>query len=260
MFDKVSRQICNRIDELEDTMKRGGRGGGSGGSGGGGGGAGFDGRKSSVGGNDFFGGGGGGLMPLVNQQSNLLTDVRRDVDELKKLMQRLSKNAPQVSGNIVSIPVDEKKQYREQPKYSQPPAYGMESPSPYNAYPPQTAPTAPNYPPLPSVATHQPSPSSQYMAPPPMRHGYATDTEADRGRDRGARKKKNRGGRRPGSGYDSDNNSYMSEQVPMQHMPRPRSPGSVKSAPGGGNRRNRRKNKQKPLTGSWEDIRAEMNV
>ena len=47
-------------------------------------------------------------------------------------------------------------------------------------------------------------------------------------------------------------------QVPMQYMPRDRSPGSVKSAPGGGKQKKNRKNGNKPLTGSWEDIRADI--
>ena len=261
MFEKVTRQISNRIDELEDSIKRGQRGGDFGG-------VGVDRRKPSSGGDDFGGGGGGfggGLTPLVKQQSQQLNDVKKDIEDMKKLMVRLMKNPADRSQTSI-----EPKQTKQPdfPKTHRTPSY--EPPVSYN---PQPIPP-PVMQPMPPAALYPTLPQSQpppigFVGGPAHRPGYITDTELDQGRGRGGRRRRRgkRGG--AGSGYDSDNNSYYSEQVPMRQMStphhhpqqqqRPHSPGSVKSAPGG-NKKNRRKNKQKPLTGSWEDIRAEMNI
>jgi len=105
------------------------------------------------------------------------------------------------------------------------------------------------------------------MYPPPQGHGYVTDPEHEFNGGRGGggggqRGKRRRRGKRGGGAadYESDNNSVYSEHVPMQYVqhPRERSPGSVKSAPGGNRKGKMRGKNGKPLTGSWEDIRADI--
>ena len=93
MFEKVVRQVTNRIDEMEDTIKRSGNsGGGSGG---------MLGNPITPGGPRGPGGGGGGggsggssanqLVPIFQQQNTQLSTVKKDLDEIKGLMQRLLK-------------------------------------------------------------------------------------------------------------------------------------------------------------------------
>ena len=282
LFEKVTRQICNRIDELEDDMKRNGsladtnRSGGGGGDGGGGGG----------------GGGGcagdGGLSSMVDQQTGQLGEVKRDINELKSLIMQMLK-MPLSTNNTASsqVPQDTSKNLRSSmtnldPMYPQLPPDGAyptqpsyPKPPPPQAYPqppppqvnyPQPPPPQVNYPP--QTNPYSPAPigfAPPYNNRPPQ--GYLTDTEVDRNGGGGRRRR--RGKRNGGSGYDSDSNSFYSEQVPMQNMQRPqqqqqqrarrpRSPSSVASAPTG-NKKNRRK-KNKNIGGSWEDIRADINI
>eukprot|EP00111_Clytia_hemisphaerica_P008770 TCONS_00025648-protein len=242
MFEKVTRQITNRIDELEDNMKRSGQmlsDGRHGGPGGGGGGPGGPGSPGAD----------GGVSSLVNHQTGQIDDVKYELSELKNLMHKMMSLPPPSNkepseippkGLVVSL----------DPIY--PPAHplpGYQQQPPPNPYPPQT-----NNP-------YPPPPSMGYMPPP----NYATDAEADRGK--GPRRRGRRGKKGPGSGYDSDSNSFYSEQVPVQHhqrppphhqqqQRRPRSPSSVQSAPI--SKKNRRKKKN--LGGSWEDIRADINT
>ena len=242
MFDKVTRQICNRIDEMEDTVRQQGKGGDSGNFGGGHGGGGGPGGPG--------GGSDGGLMPMFQRQSIQIQDVKKDMEELKKLMLRFMK-----------MPVPEQKLQKSAPDF---PDYQSSVNRPQKQqqqpmYPPANRPQQSLYP---SLQRPQ-EPERKYSYPPPPTAtqrgpGYTTDPEYDlSGGGRGRGKRRRRGKRGGGSGYDSDNNSVFSEQLPMQYMPRPRSPGSVKSAPGG----NKKKKKgAKPLTGSWEDIRAELNI
>lgn len=260
LFEKVTRQICNRIDELEDDMKRGGsmgndtrRGGGGGGSGGDCGGGG--------------GGGDGGLSNVVNHQTGQIVEVKQDITELKSLIMQMMKMPPTIAKtSSPQSPLHQDKNIRSSmtnldPLYPQLPADG--------GYPPAQQ---PSYPQHPQQAQYAP-PTNPYQQPPPIGlepynnrpqgpQGYLTDTEAYRNPDGGRGRR--RRGKQKGGGYESDNNSYYSE-APVQQRPpqqpqqrRPRSPSSVASAPTG-NKRNRRK-KNKNIGGSWEDIRTEMNI
>ena len=245
MFEKVVRQVTNRIDEMEDTIKRcGNSGGGSGG---------MLGNPITPGGPRGPGGGGGGggsggssanqLVPIFQQQNTQLSTVKKDLDEIKGLMQRLLKT-----------PLQQK-----QGSSSQPPPSHQEPPKqpPPQQYPPQPQypiqPVQPQYPPQPT----QTLPPSNVLYP-TIPRGYTSDTDHTpgfgRGRGRGRKKKRGKA-----SGYESDGYSVASEAVPMQKYQRgpPRSPGSVQSAPGG---KNKRRKGQKPLTGSWEDIRTDLHV
>ena len=142
---------------------------------------------------------------------------------------------------------------------SQPPPSHQEPPKqpPPQQYPPQPQypiqPVQPQYPPQPT----QTLPPSNVLYP-TIPRGYTSDTDHTpgfgRGRGRGRKKKRGKA-----SGYESDGYSVASEAVPMQKYQRgpPRSPGSVQSAPGG---KNKRRKGQKPLTGSWEDIRTDLHV
>ena len=248
LFEKVTRQICNRIDELEDDMKRSGsladtrRGGGGGGDAGGSGGG---------------GGGDGSLNNMVSHQTSQLGDVKQDINDLKALIMQILKMPP--PNNRTTSPQPDKNLRSSMTNldsmYPQLPSDG--------AYPIQ-----PSYPKQPQ---QQAPPPQTNLYPPPIGFappynnrqppGYLTDTEVDRSVSGGRRRR--RGGKR--NGYESDNNSVYSEQVPMQNMQRPpqqqqrrpRSPSSVASAPTG--KRNRRK-KNKNVGGSWEDIRADINI
>jgi len=72
MFEKVTRQITNRIDELEDNIKR------SGGPGGGGGSMAVGGGGPSGGGDGGYGGGDGdgSLGSMVQHQTFQITEVK----------------------------------------------------------------------------------------------------------------------------------------------------------------------------------------
>lgn len=218
MFEKVTRQICNRIDEMEDSIKRGTKASGGGGDVG-------SPFLGGPGGGPAGDGGGGGLMPMFQRQSSQLNDVKKNIDELKKLMLRFTK-MPQ--------------QPQQKSSYPDPTPVIHAPPPMYN-----------------TLQQSSPAPSGGGYPYPPSRLGYTTDPgeEAFPGPGRGRGKRRRRGKRGPGSGYESDNYSIASEQVPMRYMPRPPSPGSVKSAPGG-----KKKNKKKTLTGSWEDIRTDLHV
>jgi len=224
LFEKVTRQIVNRIDEMEDNVKRaapaaiGGIPPASPGFGGPG---------------DYGGGGGGGglgsangLAPIFKRHDQQIEGVKKDLDEIKNLIHTFLKT-PQSK----QVPAHQPPVYQPTPS-PQPPQQQQR-----NLYPQLT----------PSYPLHQP------------KGGYNTDPEFDyaptAGRGRGRKKK--RGGQNRGpaiGGYESDNYSVQSEMVPRHRQQRPRSPGSVKSAPGG----NRKRKNKKGLTGSWEDIRTDL--
>ena len=228
MFEKVTRQVVNRIDELEDELKRQVRssteaasftaGRGPGGGGGGGGGSGPPG-----------GGGGGGpgvgsLGPVIQRQSQQIMEMKRDINEIKQLIRNLAKSGGGGGGGGHLPRLEEK-----QPEPLPPPPASI-------------------YPQIPSFP--QPDYGFSPATRPPGANGYTTDPEG------GPKRRRRRGKKGGGSGYESDGASVYSEAVPMQYMHAPPSPGSVKSAPGGKKRRQR----GKQLTGSWEEIRPDMPV
>lgn len=243
-----------RSGSLTDTHRGGGGGGGdAGGSGGGG------------------GGGDGSLNNMVNHQTNQLVDVKQDINELKALIMQILKMPPSNNRSISpQIPQADKNLRSSMtnldPLYPQLPTDGSYPLQP--AYPKQPQQQSFQQAPPPQTNLYPPQigfaqPFNNRQQPP----GYLTDTEVDRSVGGGRRRR--RGGKRNGgNGYESDNNSFYAEQVPMQNMQRPqqqqqkprrpRSPSSVASAPIG-NKKNRRK-KNKNIGGSWEDIRADINI
>ena len=247
MFDRVVRQITNRIGEMEDNMQQffsrqggdghptGGQGGGvrDGGRFGGGGGRGGRGPGDGGPGNGGPGGDSRGVITMLDRQNRQMIEMKKELDEVKQLMFRLLKAPPPTP-----------KQTEEALPYSQPPIYPVLSQSPassaYDA--PQFIPPGRNF----------------FDEPGRQLSGYQTEPDrAQKGRRR--RRGRGRKAQSAASDYDSDVASTYSEQMPMLSYNKPGRPASFSGGnAGGGKGRNRRgKGKKQTLGGSWEDIRSE---
>ena len=213
MFEKVTRQVINRIDELEDDLRQESKSSSAGGTGGhqqspSAGGTGFPSAASAV----------TALAPVIEHQ---IADIKKDIHDLRLLITRMAKKLNEGGGG----------------------GGGGGSKQPPQLYPDLTADT------MPPLARLQPPPGRAQT-------GYITDPEGGGG---GGRRRRGRGGRKGASnGYESDGaGSVYSEAaggMQMNLIRRQTSPGnSVKSMPTGNKKRQRRKQ----LTGSWEDIKSE---
>ena len=289
MFDRVIRQITNRIGELEDKLKMGfsrhrtedgGRFGdnsswkGSGhfGGGGGGGGGGYGGGGPGGGGP-----GGGGLdqfFPILDNQSRQLGTIKQEIDEVKQLMFKLMKLPPTASvpTKLAQLPEDDdvrqpqrantlpnvSKQERRQASAP----YRSDVEQPFiprgnnlfdSQQPPDRRRMPENY--------RQPDPRNrgrdmpdfrqdQRSSFPAARSGYMTEPERPaQGRNRRRRRGRGKKGGSIEGDYDSDMNSTVSEQMPMLHFQQRNNSGGRRRGKGG-----------RTLTGSWEDIRSETDA
>ena len=255
LFEKVTRQITNRIDILEDSIKRVGDSSNSHPGG-------------SRGGNQNGGSGDSGIngiMQVVQFQNGQILDLKKDLEELKRLLihnkaKMASKDQPAAAEQSAPKLLNPTNlRVTESPQVYTPSTVGALS------YPSSTGPSY-HPPPLHSMSmdehlrslrptSHQSfsGTSSNQRNP-----GYMTEPENNIGGiGRGKRRRRGkRGGN--GSGYESDQNSVFSEQISLQHLRRPPSPKSVASMPTG--KRKKGKKGANPLTGSWEDIRTDLHV
>ena len=247
LFDKVVRQVTNRIDELEDNIKRSGSSSRAA--------DGMSGKNNTpsrpLSGPRRSSGGSGGsdvgsvnqLVPIFQQQNAQLSNIKRDLDEIKDSMQRLLKNTLQQHLGASSLPPLQQES-PEQP-----------SPQQYSLQPPYSTQLVESQYQLQSTQAQHPS-SLLHRS---VQREYSSDMDHTssfcRGRGRG-RIRRNK--QEKFSGYKSDSHSVSSEVVPIHSNRREclRSQ-SFQSAPGGKYKRHKT---QQPFTGSWEGIKTDLRV
>ncbi|XP_065663270.1 uncharacterized protein LOC100211734 [Hydra vulgaris] len=254
LFEKVTRQITNRINVLEDSIKQGGD------------------KNSSTTGvsrgshprGDNGDSGLDGIMHIMNFQNSQISDLKKDLEELKRVLihnktKMAFKDQPApLEQSLYKAPNLTSQKTIEPAKIftpSQQGVLGYPSSSGVSYYPPPLYSNAfgEQQKPL-KEPTHQIFSGALSNQQNP---GYITDPEHMGGMGRGKRRRRGkRGGN--GNGYDSDQNSVFSEQIPLENFRRPPSPKSVASLPTG--KRKKGKKLTKPLTGSWEDIRTDLHV
>lgn len=236
---KFVRQVTNIIDELEDHKKPSGSSS-----------SGSDGMSSRSNipiqpstGHGQPSGNNGRSYGTSAQQNAQLSNIKRDLDEIKDSMQRLLKNTLQQHLGASSLPPFQQES-PEQP-----------SPQQYSLQPPYSTQLVESQYQLRSTQAQHPS-SLLHRS---VQREYSSDMDhtssfcRGRGRGRGRRNKQEKF-----SGYKSDSHSVSSEVVPIHSNRREclRSQ-SFQSAPGG---KYKRYKIQQPFTGSWEGIKTDLRV
>ena len=183
------------------------------------------------------------LVPIFQQQNSQLSNIKKDLDEIKGLMQRLLKTQLQQHLGASNLPPSQQES-PEQPslqQYSLKSSYSSQLVEPqHQLQSPQTQhPSSLLYP----LALHE---STSDM-------GYTSSFGRGRGRGRGWKNKQGKF-----SSYGSDDHSVASEVVPMQSIRTTCSRSqSFQSNPGNKNKRHRT---QQPFTGSWDGIGTDLRV
>ena len=181
------------------------------------------------------------LVPIFQQQNSQLSNIKKDLDEIKGLMHKLLKTPLQQQLGASSLPPSQQESPEQQPleQYSLQPPYSTRLVE--SQYLLQSA-----------QAQH---PSS--LLHPSVPRGSISDMDhtSSFGRGRG-RGRKNKQGKF--SSFGSDDHSVASEVVPMQSIRTTCSRSqSFQSAPGDKTKRHRT---QQPFTGSWDGIRSDLHV